>query len=236
MRTEKVVEDDSVSVRNEDEFIAQHNARSHEKFFSAENKQKLRRKELLERQMVEMVTGLADHPKGPQFRTISDESFTKLMTGGEEVWKSEHFTPVAKYAVKVMKLRPLYKGEVGIVERPGQPAFFLVLEEGFGRSFKGMEASTTVAESSPIPAAVEPPESRLFKVTGSTRTVLTFAVSEEDAIMDTAPELGGGEVSAIRVGSFDQCAKDRHNIRVGVDGEKRGMLSCATCGMTEEGK
>lgn len=129
-----------------DTFARQSDPRSHERFFAsssfANDRNRVRRAKALETEVVNVVKGLTEPPRGnKRIRTISDESWQQFHAH-PEVWESEGFHPISSYyaSLSASKARPIFSGEVGVVIRTlpsGLPdhdnSYVLVLESGFSR-------------------------------------------------------------------------------------------------------
>jgi hypothetical protein len=174
-------------------------------------------------------------------QTISDEMFSDLMEGGEELWATEHFTPVSRYGAKIQKIRPLFKGEVGVVARPGEASIYLVLEEsedkkligrGMDQALQGMTDSTAVdgialtEEDLRYAFKVWRPKQRRFVVVVATSAMdAVSALDAEDQETATATRLSTDFVECANLaGSGDS----GHQLSF----TSEGFLTC-TCGRKE---
>ena len=105
---------------------------SHLKFFNErDHRQKLKRADALTRQLQQLAPPV-DPGAGPKIRMIKDEEFFNLtkmyqtaMAKGEQ--NQCPFQPLASYAHKILKARPVFKGEVGVYGME-----ILTLEAGYG--------------------------------------------------------------------------------------------------------
>lgn len=127
------------AVRSQEEYERQREPQSHEEFFEKrDDRQKLRRQAVMERQMLQISMDRQQPNTGPNFLTIKDERLEGLMKEYREALRAgeperAEFHPISHYARKLMTksgkmLRPLYVGEVGMMRN----GTIVVLERGFG--------------------------------------------------------------------------------------------------------
>lgn len=212
-----------VSVADYDTLKAQNDPDSHREFM---NKQK--RGARLAAHIQTMVSEMVAPPKSPEFKTISDNEFLKLMEGGPTLWKEESFTPIQRYPAALSKIRKLYKGEVGYIQKPGQSPFFLVLEESEDRKIvgSGMEVNKE-------PAPTQDPGLFAFKVflSRESKYLVVVAESPEDAIDALPMEHQDSSVATRLSSEFVECAENADQTHKLMFVETK--LRCS-CGRNEE--
>jgi hypothetical protein len=201
-------EGDTFVMRDENVYKQQHNPRSSDQFLRTEfltppdQRQMMRRQNAIRVQVEELVRNMATPPSGPTVRSISDNLFFDLMRH-PEAWESEGFTPLVEYAAKMKfglpgQIRPMYKGEVGQVDRRlpdgTREVFFLVLEEGKGQSWKG-------ADLIPVAAPPGPPPTREEFVHAQDMLILGGVMTEEERVpYEVGIDVGAGpDQTAVQV-------------------------------------
>lgn len=127
-------EADIPAMRDQAEYERQREMSSSDDFFTRQrqDRQKLKRKEAVERQVQQMVGDRVDPGPSAGVRQVKDEQYmdlqrTYLQAAKEGRAKDCEFQPVSAYQHKVVRARPILKGEVGILN-----GTILVLEEGYG--------------------------------------------------------------------------------------------------------
>lgn len=103
-------------------------------------KQVLKRQELLKKQLETMVRDQVDPSRSsPNFIVVKDEKFMDLhaqyrLANAAGQGKDCEFQPLSTYAHKVLRIRPMFKGEVGYMKGVnGGPDRIVVLESGYGQ-------------------------------------------------------------------------------------------------------
>lgn len=184
-----------------------------------DDRQKVRSMEQVAKRTEAIFLEREKPPKTPQFQRITDEEFLSLRSNPEHA-KREFFTPASLYAAKIAKIRPLYQGEVGIVEKPGKDAVFLVLEDGLDQTPDAM-----------VQVAVMVGQQAYLSDTPNGGRHVLWALSEEEAQAE-APSV------VTRMKQFDACR--RHELSMipkYVKGENGTVaifvLKCGTCGAEE---
>lgn len=201
---------------------AQRQADSHKAYFG--NPKAFRseeaRRAAMERQLQAMAVDLATPPKTPEFRRISDDAFRDLMAH-PEAWAEEGFTPLAHYRRKLT--RPLWSGEVGLVEKADGTFFYYVLEEGYGRP-------TAVSNPDPPPD----PEVRIdatplaygfLRADGTPSLVVAF---DDDEALEASIDGGAAEVP-VRLERFDACVAGASFHDLEADAT---AIRCRQCGVS----
>lgn len=232
-----VPQDAEVEVRSYDVLRDQKDENSHREFM-----QNRRRSAKMTEQIQEMVSKMEKAPQGAEFKTISDETYTALMTGGPELWAAEHFQPATRYPPALLKIRPLFKGEVGTVSKPGEVPVVLVLEESSDKRFIGRGLDSALQGVAPPPAAfpaatADEDVQYAFKVfrPSQSKYVLVIAYNAMEAVEALGPE-DRETARATRLGTeFVECAEESaipgsgHSLTFSAS----GVLSCL-CGQKEE--
>jgi hypothetical protein len=124
---------DYVPVQDPTEYQRQVDEQSHMPFYETirDQRQRVKRQDVLTRQL-EQASQLVDPPVRSGVRTIKDEEFFELTAMYERAVKEGthrecEFQPLATYAHKIERARPIFKGEVGT-----NGWEILVLENGYG--------------------------------------------------------------------------------------------------------
>lgn len=107
---------------------------SHVDFFKkkyANSRQKMKRAEVMQKEL-QKLTQRADPSGIPQVRRVKDEKFeelSKMFMKAQKAGEAQHcpFQPLATYAHKIVKVRPILKGEIGVYGGD-----ILCLEDGYG--------------------------------------------------------------------------------------------------------
>jgi hypothetical protein len=124
----------SDSIRDTEEYYRQRDNDSSKDFFSnpKNGKQKLKRQEAIQNQLVQMVSERVDPGPANNVEVIKDErylEYTEMYQRAVAKGEQKHceFQPLATYQLKVQRARPILKGEVGMIGSK-----ILRLEAGYG--------------------------------------------------------------------------------------------------------
>lgn len=203
----------------------------------------LRRANAVTKRVEQVLQEMVAPPASVVLKSITDQDFLDIMSH-PEVWKEERFTPLASYYHKIAKIRPLWKGEVGVVEKEdGSLDYYLVLEKGYERMSVAVSgyvpaeamAATLLAAGAkliepnpaPPPAAQAEPvlaEHAYIADVGEKR-VLVIAADEEDARSAFPDDMVPTKM--VRSPALDGCGA--HAVVL-----LGGRMVCSVCGAKEE--
>lgn len=179
------------------------------------DRQKVRREANLKLQAAQLAVDAGKTALGSvEFRRVSDKTALDLLSLPREEQKKIFFTPYPAYAEKVAKIRPPWKGEVGVVEKPGQPVTYLLLEDPTPDPFQ-------------VTATVEQRPRRAFVIESDPPSVC-YAFDEADA----AQTMGVDGRMVRRAPQFDRCSEHElvRQMETTEEGTQLVFLQCKTCG------
>lgn len=209
----------------------------------AADRNSLRRSAAVTKRVEQVLMEMVQPPASVVLKSITDQDFLDIMAH-PEVWAEERFTPLASYYHKIAKIRPLWKGEVGVVEKEnGSLDYYLVLEKGYERmsvAVSGYVPAEAVATAliaggakllgtDPVPppaAESEPVSGELaFIADVGEKRVLVIAADEEDARSAFPDDMVPTKM--VRSPALDRCGA--HTVVL-----LGGRMVCSVCGAKEE--